>query len=233
MTRLKHSLTAFFTLTIPLFLVLGGIRLLVTPAYTRLVYAFPNIAPDPYGFTTEERRQFAVNAVDYLLSGEDVDVLRRLSSADGQILFNERELGHMVDVKVVMNTAFQVGLGVFMVGVLIFFLLPLGGAAKRQMLRRGMVGGGGLALILLAALIVYILIDWNQFFNRFHDLFFAPGTWQFRYSDGLIRLFPIPFWQNAALSLGLIVAIGAGALIGGAVWWGRRVGKTSSDHDGV
>jgi uncharacterized membrane protein len=49
---------------------------------------------------------------------------------------------------------------------------------------------------------VGILIDpdvfW-QFFTFFHTLFFEGDSWLFYYSDSLIRLFPIRFWQDAFL----------------------------------
>jgi integral membrane protein (TIGR01906 family) len=82
-------------------------------------------------------------------------------------------------------------------------------AEGRAVLRRGLRGGALFTWLLLSALIVYILLDWNHFFDAFHALFFAEGTWRFFASDTLIRLFPIRFWQDAALFLGGFCALSA------------------------
>jgi uncharacterized membrane protein len=40
-------------------------------------------------------------------------------------------------------------------------------------------------------------------------MFFAQGTWQFLYSDTLIRMFPEQFWFDAALVIGTLTSLGA------------------------
>ncbi len=47
----------------------------------------------------------------------------------------------------------------------------------------------------------------------FHGLFFNGNTWLFAYSDTLIRLFPIRFWEDTFLTSAFIVLAG-GAGIG-------------------
>ena len=42
----------------------------------------------------------------------------------------------------------------------------------------------------------------------FHELFFSGGSWLFLYSDTLIRLFPLPFWQDAFLFAGVLDVLG-------------------------
>ncbi len=59
-------------------------------------------------------------------------------------------------------------------------------------------------MALLLGLAAWMLIGFEGFFQAFHGVFFESGTWVFSYSDTLIRLFPLPFWQDA----GLIVAGG-------------------------
>jgi integral membrane protein (TIGR01906 family) len=62
---------------------------------------------------------------------------------------------------------------------------------------------------------LFASISFWQFFSWFHSLFFKGDSWLFAYSDTLIRLFPIRFWQDAvigivglALLLGLALAFG-------------------------
>jgi integral membrane protein (TIGR01906 family) len=59
---------------------------------------------------------------------------------------------------------------------------------------------------------IFAGISFWQFFTLFHDLFFASGSWQFEFSDSLIRLFPLPFWEDAFLFAGVLDILGGLAL---------------------
>ena len=63
-------------------------------------------------------------------------------------------------------------------------------------------------LIVLVGIAINPNVFWN-FFAGFHSLFFEGDSWIFRYSDTLIRLFPIRFWQDTFL-LAAVVALGGG-----------------------
>ena len=88
--------------------------------------------------------------------------------------------------------------------------------------RLGLMWGGwlmvGLAVTIGIIVVVGIVVDPNvfdRFFVAFHGLFFEGNTWLFLFSDTLIRLFPIRFWQDAflwaaAIALGGGVALGLG-----------------------
>ena len=72
-----------------------------------------------------------------------------------------------------------------------------------------MVGlAGVIGLIVVIGIAVNPNVFWN-FFAGFHSLFFEGDSWLFLYSDTLIRLFPLRFWQDAFLSAALI-ALGGG-----------------------
>lgn len=66
-----------------------------------------------------------------------------------------------------------------------------------------------LGLIAGAGILLNPNIFWG-FFSWFHSLFFEGDTWLFAYSDTLIRLFPIRFWQDAVIALA-VIALGGGA----------------------
>ena len=53
---------------------------------------------------------------------------------------------------------------------------------------------------------------WN-FFTVFHEIFFKGDSWLFLYSDTLIRLFPLPFWESAFAFVG-ILDVAAGLALG-------------------
>jgi hypothetical protein len=84
--------------------------------------------------------------------------------------------------------------------------------AYLQGLRRGgwlMIGlAVAVGLIVLIGIAINPNVFWN-FFVGFHRLFFTGDSWLFLFSDTLIRLFPIRFWQDAFL-LAAAIALGGG-----------------------
>ena len=60
-----------------------------------------------------------------------------------------------------------------------------------------------LGIILLAA------INFDQFFDRFHRIFFESGSWLFYETDTLIQLYPLRYWMDATWKLGALALLGA------------------------
>jgi len=190
--------------------VLGMVRLLLTPLFIRVEYRLPGFPPDPYGFSTADRLQWAEICRQYLLNDAPIDFLAGRQLPDGSPLFNARELRHMHDVKRVVQGSLRVW---YFSWVL---LLLLGAAAHRwgwwEDFRRGLFYGGWLtagSMLLLAALSV---VAFQTVFTDFHHVFFEGDSWLFLYTDSLIRLFPERFWQDSFLLVG-----GLSVLIGRAI----------------
>lgn len=199
----------FITLVFPFLLVIGCVRVVMTPLFLQLIYNRAGFPVDLYGFTSQDRLRYAPRAVDYLLNGSDITYLGDQRFPDGTPLYNERELRHMRDVKSLTQVAYLAALVVSGGTTLIVLAL----AAKRRTrwyLRLGLMYGGLFTLALIVAIVIVAIANWNFFFTAFHQLFFEGGTWRFEYSDTLIRLFPEQFWFDAALAIGLMVIIGGG-----------------------
>lgn len=198
---------------VPVALILTSVRLLLTPLFVYVEYRTPFFPPDPYGFTQEDRLYWSSISREYLLNDQGISFLEDLRFEDGTTVFNERELRHMVDAKDVVQKALIVWY------IALFGLLGLGLWAWRgdwgDKFRRACALGGWLTIILVGVIVVVVLIGFGVFFVFFHEVFFDPGTWIFRYSDTLIRLFPERFWRDAFLAIGglsiaggLILALG-------------------------
>jgi integral membrane protein (TIGR01906 family) len=206
------------TLLIPLALIGLGLRVLLMPLFLRLEYNMPYFPPDEYGFTKEDRLKWAPYALDYLVNNEGVSYLADLEFDDGTPLYNERELSHMDDVKRVTQGALRVWYVTLALLALLGVWAWFGG--WWQAYRLGLMRGGWLMVGLAVAIGLIVLIGiainpnvfWN-FFVGFHRLFFEGDTWLFLYSDTLIRLFPIRFWQDAFL-LAAVIALGSGIALG-------------------
>ena len=219
MKPLRTILATFTVLAIPFFMT--AIRLVMTPLFLQFEYNQPGFPPDPFGFEQEERLHWAQYALDYLLNDADVSYLGDLTFEDGTPLYNERELSHMVDVKVLVQqtmTAWIIlGLALVATGLLAW--------------RTGWMGnfwqsvsyGGWLTLGIVIAILIFVVLSFNALFTAFHRVFFEGDTWLFHYSDTLIRLFPMRFWQDG------FIFVGAVTIVGGLVFGllGRRFQRLS------
>jgi integral membrane protein (TIGR01906 family) len=202
-------------LALPAMLVLTSVRLVMTETFIRIEYNRPGFPEDRYGFTKEERLEYAPYAVEYLCNDADTSYLGDLTFEDGTPLYTPDELRHMEDVKTVTRAAFAVHTVLSLAfGAAILALAWRPGS--RGALRRGLAGGGILTIALILALVVVMLANWDFFFDNFHMTFFEGDSWRFSNADTLIRLFPEQFWLDAALTTG-------GLTIGGGGGAGRLV----------
>jgi integral membrane protein (TIGR01906 family) len=82
-------------------------------------------------------------------------------------------------------------------------------------LRRGgwlMIGlAATIGLIVVVGIAINPNVFWD-FFAGFHSLFFEGNSWLFEFSDTLIRLFPIRFWEDAFL-WAAVIALGGGVAL--------------------
>ena len=205
--KLTTLLSYLTTLLTPIFLLGLGLRILLTPIFYNIEYRLPWFPPDTYGFSQEDRLHWAPYAIDYLLNDADISYLGDLTFDDGEPLYNERELSHMHDVKVVTQGALKFWY------VTVVLMAALGTWARYgkwwQAFREGLRRGGWLMIGLVVVIGLFGAIAFWQLFALFHALFFEGETWLFEFSDTLIRLFPMQFWQDAFLWAGVISVGGA------------------------
>jgi integral membrane protein (TIGR01906 family) len=156
------------------------------------------------GFSEPELRG-ATDAIlaDLVFGPPDFD-----AAVAGELVLNERERGHMRDVRGVF-------IGFFATAALTA-AAALAIAARRRGRDRartwGAVRGGALALI--AALVVGGIVSFVAFdimFATFHSIFFAGGTYTFDpATERLVQLFPFQFWQETAIVVGAVCIVVAG-----------------------
>jgi integral membrane protein (TIGR01906 family) len=212
--NIQTILSYITSLLVPLILIGTAVRVLLSPIYYTVEYNMPYFPADEYGMTKEERLQWAPYAVDYLVNDAEISYLGDLKFDNGDPLYNERELSHMVDVKNVVQGALRtwyLSLALLLILALIAYRFEWLNEFFNG-LRRGGWWMIGLAVAIASIVGVGILIDPNvfwEFFSAFHSLFFEGDSWLFYFSDTLIRLFPIRFWQDAFLAAA-VIALGGG-----------------------
>lgn len=207
------ALSWLAALAVPVALIGLAVRIVLLPAFLQLEYHVPGFPPDDYGFTTQQRLRWSGYAWNYLVNSSSISYLGDLRFDDGKPLFNERELSHMQDVKRVITGTFRA----WYLSLAILALVGLWAWRTGQLgsFRRGLSRGGwitiGFAAVIGSIVLVGTLMDpevfWS-FFAWFHSLFFTGDSWLFAYSDTLIRLFPIRFWEDTFLAAAVIVLAG-------------------------
>jgi integral membrane protein (TIGR01906 family) len=199
--------------------------LLLSPVFIRIEYNTPGFPDDLFGFTKQDRLYWANIARLYLLNDRGIDFLGDLRFTDGQLappqscrymedcnlLYNERELKHMLDVKTVVQVALNVWYGSLILLGVVGVWAWLGGWWR--LFKIGVRRGGWLTVFLVVGILTFVLLSFGIIFVAFHNVFFESGTWTFFYSDTLIRLFPERFWRDTFLAVGLLSG-GAGLLLG-------------------
>ncbi len=196
---LARVLQAAIVILLPVVLVLGAVRLLATDQYLTFEYNRPDFPPDRFGFDYAERLSYASTTVRYMRDGLSLNALIELQW-NGQPLYNDRELTHMQDVQNVYQATSLVWM--LALNIVLLAALALGWRRENRLtLANSLKRGGWLTASLVGGVGLLAVIGWQLWFDTFHRLFFAPGTWLFNASDALIRLVPEKFWFDTALSL--------------------------------
>lgn len=210
--KINKILIVILAIFIPFVILMGGVRLIMNPAFAEIEYDRAGFPSDPYGMETPERKQWAGYSIRYLTNNEPIDYLSNLQNFKGQKIFTDSELSHMADVKEVVQRAllaWYIILGLS-VAMLVWFLVM----GQWSAMRKAFQAGGWVTFGLISALLIFLAISFDTLFTRFHQLFFAEGTWLFDESSTLIRLFPFVFWRDAfalvltfTLLVGIILAL--------------------------
>lgn len=176
------------------------------------------------GFAETELKAAARGLIDYFNSNEEYISLTVTKDGQPFELFNQREIGHLKDVKGLFGLNYWL-----MLGTLLFVLAYAAASLFRQQgryrrgLARGLVWGSGLAFALVLALGLGVLLDFDRLFWQFHVISFTNLLWQLDpATDYLIMLFPQGFWSDTALFCTLATLAGVVILGGGAGYYLRR-----------
>lgn len=211
MKFLRWLLLFLVSLGLVFFIFITSIRLMLTPLTPEIQYRLPNFPLDPYGFTLQDRLVWSKISIRYLTDNLPLSFLQNQKLTDGDPLYNERELSHMLDVQNLIRYAMiaWIILGIFLLIARYLFW------RWKQLpdYFRALSTGGWLAVGLIVAVLAGVMINFDGLFTTFHRIFFTGDTWLFYYSDSLIRLFPLEFWSNAFIAVGAFTII-VGLLFG-------------------
>jgi integral membrane protein (TIGR01906 family) len=218
---LQTATQVLFILCLPVLLLTASLSLAVNTEWLQH-YGFEKYGiSEVTGLARAELDEAAAGLIDYFNSGDENISLTVVKDGEPFELFNEREAGHLRDVKELIHLGYRVLLGTF-VYALAFVGVSLFWWRDRARLGWGLVGGGALTLVLMVAIGLVIVFNFDQFFLQFHLISFANDLWMLDpATDYLIMMFPRGFWFDAALFCAIVTAVLA-LILGGTGWWLKR-----------
>ena len=205
---------------VPPMLVVNGFRLLATETFVRWELGRDGFPQDRYGLTHDQREALALTGLESISPGSaGIVLLERARLPDESQAFDQRELSHMRDVR----TLFGFALRGQLVAALLIVALALGLARTRlrAVVPRGLLGGALLTIAIAVLAVPLILLGFEGFFTRFHEVFFSGDSWRFSNTDTLIRLYPDLFWQDVS-RLTAAIAVGQALVLAPLAWWWAR-----------
>lgn len=160
------------------------------------------------GIEKEELRRGARQIQDYFRS--DVEPLDVVINSGGMKVsfFDQREVAHMADVKRLFQGTFLIHT---VVGSILGSIAVVGLGIFRRRFFRPLawmsIAGGGLTILFVGLIGIVALINFSAAFTSFHVISFSNDLWQ---SNGnLVRMFPLGFWRDITVLIGLLSALQA------------------------
>jgi integral membrane protein (TIGR01906 family) len=136
-------------------------------------------------------------------------------SLDGrQPLLDSNERSHMRDVASLVRLLGT--LAIVSVVVVAFTLLTL--RRERRRVGRLLLVSAGIVGTVAVVVAAIFAVAFDQAFLAFHRVFFPQGNFLFGPDSNLLRLFPEPFWFDAALIAGVSIVIAA-LIVTVLGWW--------------
>lgn len=214
-------------LVVPPTLVVNALRLLATDTFVRFEYDRDGFPSDRYGLADDERESLALTGLESIRPrSEGIVLLERATLPDGSSAFDGRELTHMEDVRTLYGAALRAQLVTLL--VLVVLALALARTRLRDVVPRGLLAGALATLGIAVLAVPFILLGFDRFFTRFHEMFFEGDSWRFSDTDTLIRLYPERFWEDVSQLAAAITVAQAILLAGLAWWWLRRTRRRAA-----
>ena len=172
------------------------------------------------GLNRNDYQQGMDTLLDYLQDKQDDIEVNVEMFGSNQSLFNQREIDHMVDVKVLANNAFHVMIicGGITMGIVI--ILWLNHKLYLRSYKSCFIGFHLVLIGLLIGLAMMIVGDFNAFWTTFHHIFF-PGNdlWLLDpATDAMIRMLPSELFMDLVIRILVTFIISYGLIHGLNLW---------------
>ncbi len=172
------------------------------------------------GTSLEELEVVTATFLDYLSDKRDDLNVEIMIDGYYQPFFNQKEIDHMVDVKLLYLNAMMVRNILLVGGILImFFSFKRNKNLYWQSFKIAIIGLG----LIVGFLILFALIDFNTFWTTFHLMFFSNDLWILNPAvDRLIMLVPLEFFYDMVFKIVFYTLIGYALYITTNYFVGRK-----------
>ena len=153
------------------------------------------------------------------INSELISYLKDKEDNYNKELFNQKEITHLKDVKVLVQRGYIYYYSVLVLSALLFlalFLLNKKHFSKN--LTFILFFSGLFTLVFTIILLIIIIFNFNSFFTTFHNIFFPQGGYLFTSSDNIIKLYPEGFFYDIAKNIFISIFFYANILIGIAIF---------------
>ena len=114
-------------------------------------------------------------------------------------LFNQEEIDHLKDVKVLIQKISVFNYSLLIISILLIIALFLSDSKDfLKNLSKVLFFSGLLTLFTVIILLILVKLNFSGVFTVFHHIFFPKGGWLFGASDNIIRLYPSGFFYDMA-----------------------------------
>lgn len=154
--------------------------------------------------------------LDYIKGDRDeLKSIKIAINGETQRVFNEQEREHMVDVRMLYQSALTIQRLALLIalGLQLLSLIIM----RREWpltLTRGYTIAAILLGFVIGVLVIWMAIDFDSFWNAFHSLSFSNMLWQMdTRTSFMINMFPLSFWLTVCSTVLRYFAIIAGAML--------------------
>ena len=217
-------LVVAIALTVPPVLVVNALRILATESFTQ--WEVDRLEPDPYGLTPSQREALALLGLRSIRPGSHgIELLEQATLPDGSGAFDRRELSHMKDVRHAFGVALRAQL--FLVVAIAALALAFARTRLRTLVPRGLLFGVVATFVVAALGVPLILVGFDSFFTRFHEMLFEGASWRFSNADTLIRVYPEQFCVDVS-RIAAVLTIAQALVLSGIAWWWLRAARRAA-----
>jgi integral membrane protein (TIGR01906 family) len=217
-----------FISCIPVFLLTGFLALAINSQWL-YEHSFNTYGvEETTGIEKGELDKAATQIIRYFNSSDEFLSVTVVKDGADFVLFNEKEIAHMKDVKSLVRLDYYVLLGT---GLFILLYIAVNFYYRRREFVRPLLAslfrGGSITIGLILILGIMAVADFDVFFTAFHMISFSNDFWLLDpNTDYLIMLFPGGFWYDCVIYIAIAIAISA-LLIAGVSWWFMRKGDNT------
>jgi len=149
------------------------------------------------------------NLLEYMKGNREDIIMYADIKGEQQMVFEEREQLHMVDVLRLFDAGFTIrNICAIAAAVIFILILLLYKKAGGRIIAKGYLIGFSIFFVLLIALGVAMVVDFSTLFTKFHLLLFDNDLWLLDpKEDIMIQMFPEEFFNGLGIWIGIYAVI--------------------------